>query len=43
MWLRELMEIKKKVKKKKFLKKKNNKFIIVKIPIFDLKKLCFYL
>jgi len=37
------MGIKKKVKKKKPLKKKNNKFIIVKIPRYDLKKLCFYL
>jgi hypothetical protein len=31
------------VKKKKFLKKKNNKFIIVKIPTQDPKKLCFSL
>ena len=43
MQLQQLMEIKKKVKKKKPLKKKNNKFIIVKIPRYNLKKLCFYL
>ena len=43
MQLQQLMEIKKKAKKKKLLKKKNNKFIIVKIPRYDLKKLCFYL
>ena len=34
---------KKEGEEKKLLKKKNNKFIIVKIPRYDLKKLCFYL